>query len=228
MEAKDIWRNIKLNQFDSLFDIDYFYYDLMKKVKKCLKNYEAICYKTFSFEDKTEEEMKLIQLEFSKKLTEENYVYKIYIDKKNIEIILYLLNISEMQYKEIEKKREEIYLGKWKEFFLSEIFLLPLVLSYIMLEVVFLLIIFFVFGFIPVFWIFIANFIFITFIFNVNLDKKRNHLRKQKANLVNKFNKYLLNLNRNFCDENSNLEEIEELHQIYYKYPNWNEYLQYL
>lgn len=133
-----------------------------------------------------------------------------------------------MQYKEIEKKREEIYLGKWKEFFLSEIFLLPLVLSYIMLEVVFLLIIFFVFGFIPVFWIFIANFIFITFIFDVNLDKKRNHLRKQKANLVNKFNKYLLNLNRNFCDENSNLEEIEELHQIYYKYPNWNEYLQYL
>lgn len=229
MEAKEIWNSVKLNQFGSELDISCLYCDLMKKVRNCLKNYEAVCSYTFEFLEKTEEELKLIKLQLSQKLKEENYVYKIEIDKNKIEVTLYLLNISEEQYQEIQEKRKEMYLGKRKELFISESIDFPLILIYMFIEGTFLFTMIRIFNFTCAFWISAIIFIFFfSFIIGSFYDKKQNQFRKEKAELVAQFKEYLDLLNRDFCDENCKKEEIEVLHDKYYQYPSWNEFLQYL
>lgn len=228
METKNIWNAIQINQFDLNLEVTELYCNLMKQIKNCLKNYEAICYKTFQFFEKTQEELNLIKLELSKKLTEENYVYKINVNENKIKVVLYLLNISETQYKEIKFKKENMYLSLWKELFVSGLWELPFLLIYIFLEGFFLYAMFSIFEFTIGFWLSVIIFIFLTFILGMNLEKHRNRLRKQKAELVEQFNKYLYSLNRDFCNTNCNKEEIENLHNEYYEYPLWNEFLKYL
>lgn len=90
MDAREIWKNIKLNQVGTELEIESLHANLMKEVQKCLKNYEAICHKTFKFEETNEEAIKELKEKLSQKLKEENYVYKIDVTENKIDVILYL------------------------------------------------------------------------------------------------------------------------------------------
>ena len=216
MRVQEIWKHIEEN--DIRENVEYSLYPtLMKEVQECLIEYKAVCHHTYFIKNKTEEDMPKIVSELETKLKEDEYIYDLKIEDGRIEVKLFLLEISEKEYKEISEKKEEMFkFSKWIYKIVSSsgtcvyCILGIFVLIYFGLLLDFMFIKNIILSYIIAFTIIGISGASCLFI----LSNRQKYLA-EKEELEKKFQTFCLSRKRNFCNRNSNKKQIEMLFEKY-------------